>query len=164
MKVGAVAKNPGIRPSAIRFYERAGVLPPASRKSGQRHFGSDVALNLAVIKFARKAGFTIAEIKVLFSGFEEVRPAPVRWKERAQKKWTDMESQIERLKGMQRLLEKSMQCRCIRLEDGGRMMLAQSRHASEGSRVTFADEGLRCERLSKSRSGRSTVRLKPGVR
>lgn len=134
MKIGAVAKNAGIRPSAIRFYERAGVLPPASRKSGQRHFGSDVALYLAVIEFARKAGFTIAEIKVLFNGFEEVRPASVRWKELAQKKWTDMESQIEGLKGMQRLLQKSMQCRCIKLEDCGRMILAQSRQASEASR------------------------------
>jgi len=34
MKIGAVAKNAGIRPSAIRFYERVGVLPPAFRKSG----------------------------------------------------------------------------------------------------------------------------------
>jgi MerR family redox-sensitive transcriptional activator SoxR len=131
MKIGALAKNAGIRPSAIRFYERAGVLPPASRKSGQRHFGSDAARYLAVIEFARKAGFTIAEIKVLFNGFEEVRPASVRWKELAQKKWIDMESQIERLKGMQRLLENSMQCRCIRLEDCGRMMLAESRQALE---------------------------------
>ena len=36
MKIGAVAKNAGIRPSAIRFYERVGVLPQASRKGGQR--------------------------------------------------------------------------------------------------------------------------------
>lgn len=131
MKIGAVAKNAGIRPSAIRFYERAGVLPAASRKGGQRHYGPDTARYLAVIEFARKAGFTIAEIKILFNGFEEAKPASARWKELAHKKWTDMESQIERLKGMQRLLENSMQCRCIRLEDCGRMMLARPRQASE---------------------------------
>jgi DNA-binding transcriptional MerR regulator len=103
MKIGAVAKNAGIRPSAM-------------------------------------AGFTIAEIKVLFNGFEQVRPASVRWKELAQKKWTDMESQIERLKGMQRLLEKSTHCRCIRLEDCGRMMLAQSRQAPDKARKNKATE------------------------
>jgi MerR family transcriptional regulator, redox-sensitive transcriptional activator SoxR len=155
MRIGAVARKAGIRPSAIRFYERVGVLPPASRRSGQRHFGSDVTRHLAVIEFARKAGFTIAEIKLLFNGFKEVRPASMRWKELAQKKWTEMESQIERLKGMQRLLEKSTQCRCIKLDDCGRMMLAQSHQGPEapcgGS-------------LSKSRSKRSTIRLKRGVR
>jgi MerR family redox-sensitive transcriptional activator SoxR len=80
MKIGEVAKKAGIRPSAIRFYERAGVLPPASRKSGQRHFGSDVELYLTIIERARQAGFTIAEIKVLFNGFQKGTPASVRWK------------------------------------------------------------------------------------
>jgi MerR family transcriptional regulator, redox-sensitive transcriptional activator SoxR len=164
MKIGAVAKNAGIRPSAIRFYERVGVLPPASRKSGQRHFGSDVTRHLAVIQFARKAGFTIAEIKVLFNSFEQVKPASVRWQELAQKKWTEMESQIERLKGMQRLLEKSTQCRCIKLEDCGRMMLARSRQAPEARRVAIADEALCGDRLSKSRSKRSAIRLGRSVR
>lgn len=130
MKIGAVARNAGIRPSAIRFYERVGVLPRASRKSGQRDFGSEVARQLAVIEFARKAGFTIAEIKVLFNGFEEVKPASARWKELAQKKSAEMEAQIERLKEMQRLLQQSTQCRCMKLDDCGRLMLAKSRPAS----------------------------------
>jgi MerR family transcriptional regulator, redox-sensitive transcriptional activator SoxR len=158
MKIGEVARKAGIRPSAIRFYERAGVLPAASRKNGQRQFGSNVELHLTIIKFAREAGFTIAEIKVLTNGFQEGRTASVRWKEVAEKKWDDMESQMVRLKGMQRLLMKSMQCRCVRLEDCGRMMLSQSRQASEARRVTVAGDAPRRERLSSPRSERSTIR------
>jgi MerR family redox-sensitive transcriptional activator SoxR len=146
MKIGEVAKKAGIRPSAIRFYERAGVLPPASRKSGQRHFGSDVELYLTIIEQARQAGFTIAEIKVLFNGFQEGTPASVRWKELAQKKWDDIESQMRLLQNMQRLLKKSMQCRCIKLQDCGRMMLSQSRKGADARRVNVTEETYRRRR------------------
>lgn len=66
MKIGEIALKSGIRPSAIRFYETAGVLTRASRQNGQRHFAADAERQLAVIEFARKAGFTIAEIRLLF--------------------------------------------------------------------------------------------------
>jgi hypothetical protein len=38
---GELANKTGVRPLAIRFYERVGVLPQASRTSGQRRFGTD---------------------------------------------------------------------------------------------------------------------------
>lgn len=126
MKIGEVAKKAGIRPSAIRFYERAGVLPPASRISGQRRFGADVELYLTIIEHARQAGFTIAEIKVLFNGFQEGKPASARWKELAQKKSDDIEAQMRRLQNMQRLLKQSMECRCIKIVDCGRLMRSRS--------------------------------------
>jgi MerR family redox-sensitive transcriptional activator SoxR len=37
MTIGDVARVAGVRASAVRFYERGGVLPPASRASGRRH-------------------------------------------------------------------------------------------------------------------------------
>ena len=38
MTIGVVARRAGVRSSAIRFYERSGVLPPARRASGQRRY------------------------------------------------------------------------------------------------------------------------------
>jgi len=52
MKIGEVARKAGVRTSAIRFYEGAGVLPPASRQNGQRDFAAEAELQLAVIEFA----------------------------------------------------------------------------------------------------------------
>jgi MerR family redox-sensitive transcriptional activator SoxR len=98
-----------------------------------------VELYLTIIEHARQAGFTIAEIKVLFNGFQEGRPASMRWKELAQKKLDDIDSQMRRLQHMQQLLKKSMQCRCIKLEDCGRMMLSQSRKAPD-ARVALTGE------------------------
>lgn len=124
MTIGEVARKAGVRTSAIRFYERAGVLPPASRQNGQRHFAAEAELQLAVIEFARKAGFTIAEIKLLFHGFRKSAPASARWRRLAQKKYHEVDVQIARLKDMQKLLKRSLRCTCTKLDDCGRILLS----------------------------------------
>ena len=126
MKIGEVARKVGIAPSAIRFYESVGLLPRVSRQSGQRRFSADLELYLAIIEFARKAGFTVAEIKLLFHGFQKGTPASARWRWLARKKVDDLGLEIARLKSMRELLKKSMRCQCIKLEDCGRILL--SRH------------------------------------
>ena len=122
MKIGQLARNAGLRPSAIRFYEKAGVLPPAVRRNGQRHFAPDAELQLAVVEVARKARFTVAEVKLLFHGFRQTAPASARWRLLAQKKHTEINAQIARLKDMQKLLKKSMRCQCAKLDDCGRIL------------------------------------------
>ena len=81
---------------------------------------------MAIIEFARKAGFTIAEIKFLFHGFHKGTPASARWRRLARKKFDELDLQIARLKSMRELLKKTMRCHCINLENCGRILL--SRH------------------------------------
>lgn len=38
LSISKVAKQIGLRPSAIRYYEHIGILPPARRVSGQRRY------------------------------------------------------------------------------------------------------------------------------
>src|SRR6266498_4596340 len=125
MRIGELARKAGIRASAIRFYERAGVLPRASRQNGQRDFTPEAELYLAVIDFARRAGFTIAEIRLVFQGFGEGTPASARWRRLAQTKYNEIDLLISRMESMQKLLRNSMRCRCIKLEDCGRMLLSR---------------------------------------
>src|SRR5262245_25476874 len=125
MKIGELAQKVGLRPSTIRFYESVGVLPRPSRQSGQRRFDVRAELYLRVIESARKAGFTVAEIKLLFHGFEESAPASERWEKLARMKIRDMDLLMKRLRTMRRLLKASMSCRCIKLEDCGRILLSR---------------------------------------
>src|SRR5262249_62017978 len=107
-----LAQNVGQLPSTISFYESVGLLPRASRQSGQRRFDFQAELYLRVIEFARKAGFSVAEIKLLFHGFKESAPASHRWKKLARMKIRDMDLFIKRLRTMRRLLKASMSCSC----------------------------------------------------
>jgi len=68
LSIGEVARQAGIRASAIRYYEQAGLLPAPRRRGGQRRYEPDVVDRLALIAFAQQAGFTISEIRTLFRG------------------------------------------------------------------------------------------------
>jgi len=132
MKIGELAQRVGLRPSTIRFYESVGVLPRASRQSGQRRFDAETELYLRVIEFARNVGFTVAEIKHLFHGFKESAPASHRWKKLARLKIRDIDLLMKRLRTMRSLLKTSMGCRCITLEDCGRILMSTRHRVPRG--------------------------------
>jgi hypothetical protein len=50
---------------ALRYYEQVGLLTPQLRVSGQRRYDLAVFDVLALIAYAKRVGFTIAETKVL---------------------------------------------------------------------------------------------------
>src|SRR6266699_3609691 len=77
MSIGEVARKMGLRSSAIRYYERLGLIPKAPRLSGRRCYDDRVLERLAMVRFAKHVGFSIAEIKVLLRGVEG-RPPPER--------------------------------------------------------------------------------------
>jgi MerR family redox-sensitive transcriptional activator SoxR len=142
--IGEVARRTGLRASAIRYYEKIGLLPKTQRISGQRRYERDVFNYLAVIDVSRRAGFRMDEIKHLFHGFGGGIPAFRRWQTLAQRKITEMDDLIGRAKKMKRLLEKADRCKCLDLEDCGKAFLARSRTGERGQRTEIKGQ-RRCE-------------------
>ena len=70
MSIGEVARRMGLRPSAIRYYERLGLIAKAPRVSGRRQYDDHVLERLAMVRFAKHVGFSVAEIKVLLGGVQ----------------------------------------------------------------------------------------------
>jgi DNA-binding transcriptional MerR regulator len=62
LTISEVARQVGLQPSAIRYYEQIGILVPAQRIGGQRRFDTSALHRLAVIQRARQTGFTLNEI------------------------------------------------------------------------------------------------------
>jgi MerR family transcriptional regulator, redox-sensitive transcriptional activator SoxR len=117
MTIGEVARRAGIRPSALRYYESAGVMPKPERENGRRRYGPEVLELLAVVRVAQQAGFTIAEIRTLLHGFTAETPPSERWRKLASKKLPEVDALIRRALGMKRLLEWGLRCDCLSLED-----------------------------------------------
>jgi MerR family redox-sensitive transcriptional activator SoxR len=69
LTISEVARQVGLKSSAIRYYEQLGILPSAQRISGQRRYDRTVLYRLAVVQQARLAGFSLNEIRTLFFGF-----------------------------------------------------------------------------------------------
>lgn len=121
MTIGEVAARVGLATSAIRYYEKAGLLKPATRVNGRRVYSSDVLHQLVVIRFAKDNAFTLPEIKRLLRGFPESTAASTRWKKLAGNKIQELEVTIARAQAMKSMLEElSSRCHCLKLEQCAR--------------------------------------------
>jgi MerR family transcriptional regulator, redox-sensitive transcriptional activator SoxR len=118
LTIGEVASQSGLRTSAIRYYEDIGVLPRPERVyGGHRRYSARVFQQLAFIQLAQQAGFSMAEIQTLVSGFDEDAPLGVRWRTLAEQKLAELEELITRAQGMKRILENGMRCHCLNLDE-----------------------------------------------
>ena len=121
LTISQVARQIGLRSSAIRYYERIGLLPNAQRLSGQRRYNSTVLYRLAIIQRARQLGFTLDDIRHLFFGFRDVTHASVRWRTLSQQKLKELDQLMDGIKAGQGLLRKLMaNCRCDTLDQCGK--------------------------------------------
>ncbi|MGO8950683.1 MAG: MerR family transcriptional regulator [Ktedonobacterales bacterium] len=116
LTIGDVARQTGIRASAIRFYESEGLLPRPRRVSGQRRYPVDILRRLAFIKAAQAVGFSVADMRTLFQELDGDAPLSVRWQSLAQQKLADVEAFIRQAQGMKRMLEQGLHCSCADLE------------------------------------------------
>ena len=115
LTVGQVAAEVGINASAVRYYERVGVLPPPGRVSGQRRYAPDTVDRLRTIKAAQQAGFSLEEITQLLQGAEDGHAAE-ELRALAERKLPDVEALIERAEAMKRWLQLAAECRCGSLD------------------------------------------------
>jgi len=121
LTISQVARQIRLRPSAIRYYERIGLLPPAQRQSGQRRYDPTVLYRLAIIQRARQLGFTLTEIRQLFFGFRDITRASERWRALSQRKLAELDHLMAGIKAVRGLLKKLMtKCRCDTLDQCGK--------------------------------------------
>jgi MerR family redox-sensitive transcriptional activator SoxR len=110
MTISEVARQVGLRASAIRYYEQIGILERARRVSGQRRYEQAVLYRLAVVRRAQDAGFTLDEIRQLFFGFSQSTPVSQRWKKIAERKLVELDARMEQIQSMRKLLKKLESC------------------------------------------------------
>ena len=134
MTIGEVARRAGLRTSALRYYEDVGVLPHAERISGQRRYDETVLARLAVVRLAQDLGFTVAEIRALVEGFDDVGVPSGRWRELASQKLTEVDALITHAEQMKQLLKESLRCGCLTLDSCAIVLQSPQEIAAADSR------------------------------
>lgn len=66
LDIGEVSAQSGIKPSALRYYEEAGLISSISRHGLRRQFPPEVLLQLKLIVMGKLAGFSLEEIAGMF--------------------------------------------------------------------------------------------------
>ena len=116
MTIGALARRSGLSVSAIRFYQRRGLLPPRETTGGWQRYGADTLTRLAAIELAKRTGFTLDEIGVLLSAADTADAPSPAWKGMFHAKITEIDRQIERLGTIRRVLVEALACDCLTLD------------------------------------------------
>jgi MerR family transcriptional regulator, redox-sensitive transcriptional activator SoxR len=115
LTIGQVAAAVGLNASAVRYYERRGVMPKPVRSGGQRRYGRDAIARLRTIRAAQQAGLSLTEIRQLLAGADDGESAEVL-RELAERKLPDVEALIERALAMKTWLELAAECCCASLD------------------------------------------------
>jgi MerR family transcriptional regulator, redox-sensitive transcriptional activator SoxR len=117
LSIGEAARRAGVRPSALRYYEQAGILPPPPRVNGRRRYTEELVDAIRVARFAQSVGFTLREVRELFSGFEGRSKLGKQWRPLARAKLKELDAVIARAQRMKAAIELGLGCGCIRIED-----------------------------------------------
>ncbi|HEX7119731.1 MAG TPA: MerR family transcriptional regulator [Longimicrobiales bacterium] len=117
LTIGEVSRRTGLRTSALRYYEAEGILPAPRRVNGRRRYDSSIIPMVALLQFAKHAGFTLSEIRKLFHGFSVETPLGERWRSLARAKLEELDQLINRATRMKHAIELGRRCGCARVEE-----------------------------------------------
>jgi DNA-binding transcriptional MerR regulator len=97
----------GVSPSALRFYERRGLLKPSGRTGGKRTYDPRAQIQVAVIDLLKQAGFTLAQIASIVDADGHVDP---EWRDVARARLSELEEQIDFATRAKTVIEHSIAC------------------------------------------------------
>ncbi len=107
LKIGEVAKKANVGVETIRFYERKGLIPCPNRlQSGYRQYSEDVVMRIQFIKNAKELGFSLKEIRGLFSLRVKSKAKCGDIKKKAGAKIADIDERIKTLQRIKTALKK----------------------------------------------------------
>ena len=102
LTIGQIAKQVGMRTSAIRFYEEKGLLTEADRsESGYRQYDAKVVEELRLIQRAQQLGFSLADIQTLLQGWRDGKLDQQAFVETAEARYLVLEREVTALLALQ---------------------------------------------------------------
>lgn len=117
MTVSDVVERSGFAASALRFYERKGLISAQRTEGGQRRYQREVLRRLAFIAAARHVGLTLEEIAGSLASLPQERtPTKADWA-RISRRWRGrLEEEIRALEAVRDGLERCIGCGCLSLQ------------------------------------------------
>ncbi len=134
--IGEVAARSGVAASALRYYEREGLISSTRSGGGQRQFPRAVLRRLAFVRAAQSVGLSLDEVRSALSTLPDSRtPTKADWA-RLSRTWRSrLDEQIAALEALRDGLTSCIGCGCLSLQ---RCALS-----NPGDRISQAGPGAR---------------------
>jgi MerR family transcriptional regulator, redox-sensitive transcriptional activator SoxR len=116
LTVSDVADRSGFAPSALRFYEREGLIQARRTSGNQRRYERGVLRRLAFIRAARNVGLSLDEVAAALATLPDSRtPTRADWT-RLSRGWRGrLDAQIAALEKLRDGLDSCIGCGCLSL-------------------------------------------------
>jgi MerR family redox-sensitive transcriptional activator SoxR len=117
LTIGEVSKRSGVAASALRFYERRGLIASTRTDGNQRRYDRAVLRRIAFIQAGRAAGISLERIGAALAKLPS-RRSPTRedW-ERLSNRWRDdIDARIETLQALRERLDTCIGCGCLSID------------------------------------------------
>jgi MerR family redox-sensitive transcriptional activator SoxR len=117
LSIGEVSARSGVSASALRFYERQGLIASTRTDGNQRRYDRAVLRRIAFVQAGRAAGVPLAEIRSALDGLPTRRtPSREDW-ERLSSRWRDdLDARIETLQALRDRLTTCIGCGCLSID------------------------------------------------
>jgi MerR family redox-sensitive transcriptional activator SoxR len=120
LTIGEVATRSGVAPSALRFYERAGLIGSLRTSGNQRRYERAVLRRIAVIQAGKAAGIPLAQIRSALATLPDDRVPSRRDWDRLSRAWRkDVDERIALLQGLRGRLTTCIGCGCLSIDRCG---------------------------------------------
>jgi MerR family redox-sensitive transcriptional activator SoxR len=117
LTVSQVAERSGFAPSALRFYEREGLIHATRTAGNQRRYQRGVLRRLAFIRAARNVGLSLDEVAAALATLPDRRtPTRADWA-RLSRTWRQrLDDQVRALERLRDGLDSCIGCGCLSLK------------------------------------------------
>lgn len=117
LSVGELAERSGVATSALRFYERQGLIRSRRTSGNQRRYARATLRQVAFIRASQSVGIPLTDIGEVLAFLPEGEAPTHEFWVRASKCWQDMlNARIRRLERMRDLFTECIGCGCLSFE------------------------------------------------
>lgn len=116
LRIGEIAERSGLAPSAVRFYERRGLISAERTLGNQRRYRRDVLRRIAFVRIAQRVGLSLEEITEALAGLaSDKAPSAQEW-QRLTRGWrARLDERIDVLEALRGGLTSCIGCGCLSL-------------------------------------------------
>ena len=117
LTVSYVSERSGFAASALRFYEREGLIRAERSSGGQRRYRRDVLRRLAFVRAARNVGLSLDEVRAELGQLPDERtPTTGDW-HRISRNWrVRLNEKITAIEALRDRLDSCIGCGCLSLK------------------------------------------------
>jgi MerR family transcriptional regulator, redox-sensitive transcriptional activator SoxR len=114
--IGEVARRAGFAASALRFYEKEGLITGVRTDGGQRRYPRSVLRRLAFLRAAQNVGLTLDEVREALAELPDSRvPTKADWARLSSRWRARLDEQIAGLTALRDGLTTCIGCGCLSL-------------------------------------------------